>query len=234
MKYTRYDIKRKKKKNYYKGIVLISILTLAILIVVVISPFIFRNKDQTTAVDIKNSQGSVSKNAKESNFIMIQIGAFDIKENADKLKLELTKTLGDSYIIQDATKSRVVYGIYPESESTKILKDLTDKKIASSKMTFVIKDNDLCNKEIIGLLDANLKVINYFSSKDIKDPPNTKIQTDDLKSWTSALKEADKKSVNYTILEDVKKHTLNLKKDFSKSDIDENYIYLYGILKKIK
>ena len=229
MKYTRYDIKRRKKKNYYKGIVFIAILMLAVLIVVVISPFIFKNKGQTTTVDITKNPSQVSNGSVASSFIMVQFGAFKINDNSTKLKSDLAKTLIDSYIIQDVDTSRVVYGIYPETDETKILKELSDKKTESSKMTFVVKENDLCNKEVIELINANLQVINTLSNKSIKS-----IQTQDLKKWTSVLKETDKKSLNYTVLEDLKTHTLNIAKDLSKSNIQENYIYLYNILKKIK
>ena len=228
MKYTRYDIKKKKKKNYYKSIVLVAILMLAVLTVLVASPFIFKNKEQSAVNIIKNTN-SANNISPISSFIMVQCGAFQKQDNATKLKLELAKTLGDSYIIQDLDSSRVVYGIYPESEGTNILKELSDKKVESSKMTFLIKENNLCNKEIIELINANLQVISTLSNKSIKS-----IQTGDLKKWTNALKETDKNSVNYTVLEDLKTHTLNIPKELAKSNIEESYIYLYNNLKKIK
>jgi len=228
IKYTRYNIKRKKQKSYYKSIVLVAILALAGLIVVVSSPFIFKNKDQTTAVDIKN-QSEVSKNSQISSFIMVQCGSFKNKELATKLKTDLVKTLGDSYIIQDLESNRVVYGIYPESEGINILKELSTKKIESSKMKFSIKQNDLCNKEIVELINANLQVINTLSNK------NTKlIDPEALKKWTSELKETDKKSLNYAVLQELKAHTLSMPKELVKSNIEENYIYLYNTFKKIK
>lgn len=229
MKYTRYDIKRKKKKNYYGSIVLIAILMLAVLTVLVISPFIFKNNDKNAVVAIQKDGNEVSKNSEVASFIMVQCGAFQKVDNATKLQLELVKTLGDSYIIQDLDSSRVIYGIYTESEGTNILKELNDKKIESSKMTFIVKENDLCNKEIVELINANLQVINTLSNKSIKS-----IQTEDLKKWTSALKEVDKKSLNFTVLEDLKSHTLKVGKELSKTNIGESYIYLYNTLKKIK
>ena len=228
IKYTRYNIKRKKQKKYYKSIVLFAILVLAGLIVVVSSPFIFKSKDQTTAVNIKN-QSEVSKNSSISTFILVQCGSFKNNELATKLKTDLVKTLGDSYIIQDLDSSRVVYGIYPESDGNNILKELSIKKIESSKMTFSVKQNDLCNKEIAFLINANLQVVNTLSNKNIK-----LIQTEDLKKWTSALKETDKKSLNYAVLQELKAHTLSMPKELTKSNIEENYIYLYNTLKKIK
>ena len=229
MKYTRYDIKRKKSKNHYGTIVVSAILILAVLIVLVISPFIFKNKDQTTIVDIQKNQNQVSKNLEVASFIMIQCGAFQKRDNATKLQLELAKTLGDCYIIQDLDSNRVIFGIYTESEGTNILKSLSDKKVENSKMTFLVKENDLCNKEIVELINANLQVINTLSNKSIKS-----IQTEELKKWTSALKETDKKSLNYNELGDLKAHTLNISKELSKSNIQESYTYLYNILKKIK
>ncbi len=87
----------------------------------------------------------------------------------------------------------------------------------------------MCNKEIGELINANLQILNKLSDDSIKA-----IGTDDLKKWTSNLEQVDKKSKNYKIQQELKNHNAKYPQKLSKTNVEENYIFLYNTLKEIK
>ncbi len=56
MKYTRYDIKRKNKSSYFSSIILIAVLSLAVLIVTVFAPILFKNSNHIKTINIQKKK----------------------------------------------------------------------------------------------------------------------------------------------------------------------------------
>ena len=222
MKYTRYDIKRNKKNNYFPSIIIIGVLFLAILVATVLAPIFLKNKSSLKTANISNADDTYK-------YYLVQFASFREKERITSFQSSISNSAGNSYVIQDGSLNRVISGVYNEKQGNSVIKDLNDKKIVNSKITITVHASNLCDKEIVELINANLTLINNLSNNKIEA-----IKTDDIKQWTSTLKDVDKKSKNYSIREDIINHTQKYNNKLSKENIEENYAYLYNFLKSMK
>ena len=110
-----------------------------------------------------------------------------------------------------------------------MMKSLTDQKVDNSKIIFTIKKDDLCNVEIAEIINANLEILNKLSEQDVKS-----IQTDELKKWCSSLKsEKMENSNNKLVLKELKEYVSKLPKEIEKDKAEENYVYMFKVLKKV-
>ena len=223
MKYTRYNLKKKKKEGTTFTIVAFGALILSILMGVII----FKGVSNSDSTANKNLPIVKNNNKKAIRYIAIQGGLYKEKENADEMEKKLSDYGKPFVITEEDKKMRVLLGIYSEEEAIKQIKILTDKGIVPSKMTFQIVQSDLCDAEIIEILNANLLIISTASREDVSSVP-----TDELKKWCLALKEVDKSSKNISTLKDLKNYVNNLPKEISKDKVSANYIYIYNSLKK--
>lgn len=229
MKYTRYDLRRKKSENTLIILVFLSVLLVAFLLGTFISNLFMKKASVANITPPASSDvGTVNtgKN-KSSKFIVIQGGKFAKIENIEKEK-KLFVDFGTPFTIQDQDGTRVLLGIYNESESLKIINDLKSKNIDNSKITFELKLDNLCSEEIAAIVNAELEIINKLSDKGIKS-----IQTDDLKNWTNSLEKVDSKDSNKSILEEYKTHINALPKDLNNDNTVNIEIYIYNLLKKL-
>ncbi|MFL0247469.1 hypothetical protein [Candidatus Clostridium stratigraminis] len=229
MKYTRYDLRRKKSENTIIILVMLSVLLTAFLLGTFISNLFMKKASVANIAPPASSDvGAVNKTeTKSSKFIVIQGGKFAKAENIEKEK-KLFIDYGTPFTIQDQDGTRVLLGIYNESESLKVINNLKTKNIDNSKITFELKSDNLCSEEIAAIVNAELEIINKLSDKGIKS-----IQTDDLKNWTNSLEKVDSKDVNKVILEDYKTHINALPKDLNNENTVNIEIYIYNLLKKL-
>jgi hypothetical protein len=238
MKYTRYDLKREKST---KPFVFFTCIILAAAFI--LGTFIFKvgfrasgnlNQNVANAVSQNKVQNTSDKSSsavdgKSTKFIVVQGGIYKDKNNAAEEKSLLTK-YGFPFSIQDSDKTRVFLGVFQEDVGEKMMKSLTDQKVDNSKMAFTIKRNDLCNVEIAEIINANLEILNKLSEQDVKS-----IQTDGLKKWCSSLKsEKTENGNNKLVLKDLMEYVSKLPKEITKDKAEENYIYIFNILKKVK
>ncbi|WP_147564858.1 hypothetical protein [Clostridium tyrobutyricum] len=253
MKYTRYDLKKEKgTKNFVLMIALV--LIAAFIIGTVASKIIMdyynvseptpastqqtvknnSNKSNNTVSNDKNNAASNTGNKKSSadgsqvKFVAVQGGIYKDKKNVAAEK-NLLMQYGTPFEIQEDDKVRIFLGVYGDNTAKDIMASLTKQKVDNSNMDFTIKKTDVCNAEIIEIIDANLQVLNKLSQKDIQS-----IKTDQLKKWCSSLEGADKNSKNFIILKDLKENVSKLPSQLSKDKVEGNYIYIYNVLKKIK
>lgn len=228
MKYTRYDLKRKKSDNRVLAIVLISILLLAFFIGTILSKIIMKNEAVKNILPKPSSDVGVvnSKDNIPSKFIVVQGGKFAKPENLDQARKKLIN-YGNPFMIQEQDGTRILLGIYSEEASLQIINNLKENNVDNSKITFELQtQNNLCNEEIAAIINAELEVINKLSDKSIKS-----IQTDELKSWCLGLKEVDSKSVNISKLNDLKAHINSLQKELTVDKVMDNETYIYNLLK---
>lgn len=232
MKYTRYDMKRRRNSNSVFGVILFSTLIFAFIIGTLIYSLLLKNinfndvlpKPNTNVVE--NMKNNVEK--KNVKYIVIQHGMFTKAENIEQGKNKLN-SFGNPFTVQDEKGTRVLLGIYSEEESLKIIKILNDNGIENSKMVFEIDvANSLCEEEISAIISAELDILTKLSDKNIKS-----IQTEDLKKWCSELKEVEKTSDNVSVLNELKSHISNLPKELIKEKTPEYYDFIYKTLKKL-
>lgn len=236
MKYTRYDLKREKS---IKSFVIFTCIIFATAFI--LGTFIFKvifktsgNLNSNTASTafqnkIHNDSNSNSVvDGKSVKFIVVQGGVYKDKNNAIQEKNLLTK-YGVPFSIQDSDKTKVFLGIFQEDIGEKMMKSLTDQKVDNSKVVFTIKKDDLCNAEIAEIINANLQILNKLLEQDVKS-----IQTDGLKKWCSSLKcGEDEKRDNKLVLKELEEHVSKLPKEIEKDKVEENYTYIFNVLKKV-
>lgn len=233
MKYTRYDLK-KSNSNKVLIIMMFFIVILAFVLGTIIfkllvrSPVNYNNKVDTNT-NVSNSSKTVNNNmSKLVKFIIVQGGVYQNKENADSEK-SLLSQYGTPFTVTEGNKTRVLLGIYSEEQGQKIIKSLTDQKIDNSKITININNSDLCDSEITEIISANLQILNKLSEKNVKS-----IQTDEIKKWCSSLNKVNENSKNISILNELKDNINKMPKDLSRDKAEENYIYIYNLMSKIK
>ncbi len=230
MKYTRYDMKRKNNNNIILVAVLFSTLIFALLIGTVVSNLLIKNSsDRKEAVNPNNSVDVVSKETKKTvKYIAVQEGMYKESPNVDKAKNNLS-AYGNPFAVQEQNGTRVLLGIYIEEEGLNVMKFLTEKGVANSKLLFEINSsNSLCDESIIAALNAELDVLSMLSNKDVKS-----IETEKLKKWLADLKEVDKNSKNISLLDEIKVHINSLPSEIEKNKVPEYYTFLYNYLKKL-
>lgn len=228
MKYTRYDFKRKKNNNAVFSVVLAIVLLLAFFIGTILSNVIMKNKAVQDILPKPNSEVGVVNSNITSKFIVVQGGKFVKTEYLEQVKKNLMD-YGNPFTIEEKDGTRILLGIYDEEESIKIIDKLKNKNIDNSKIIFELQtQNNLCNEEIVAIINAELQVINKLSDKSIKS-----YQTDDLKTWCIELKEIDSISENFTVLNDFKSHIKALPKELTADNTIEIEKYIYNILKKV-
>lgn len=234
MKYTRYDLKKDKGTGAF--IFMLALILAAAFIIGTITSKIFLSNNNTGEV----IQNTVSHNSNEANngktviygyeakFMAIQGGMYKDKNNSDEEKKYLSN-YGTPFSIDDNGKVRVFLGIYTVDNAKNIIDSLKKQKVDNSHMDFIIKKDSLCNIEIAEIVSANLQILNKFSDKNVEY-----IKTSELKKWCMSLKEVDKNSENFHILENLKNHTKNLKNNIPRNESEENYMYIYNRLKSLK
>lgn len=224
MKYTRYNIKKRPNKSF----IVIILLAIALMLIFIGSYngnkiFHKDKKDTSNEASVKNK---VDK--KEKNFYAIQCGVFLIKENADTL-VNTLKPYGNSFAVKIDDKFKVILGVYNEKDVSKIVDILNKKEIKNNKVTFKIKEEDLCNLEIIELINANLDVLSQFSDKDVKA-----YNTQKLKKWSNSLKAVDDKSKNIQVLKSLKDYVNKLPEKISREQVPSGYKFIYNSIISIK
>ncbi|HBC96190.1 MAG TPA: hypothetical protein DC034_05255 [Clostridium sp.] len=225
MRYTRYDLK--KDKNSKTFVILISSILLSAFI---LGTFIFQVmlKDPGNLNYEGTSQSTSTLKKGDIKFIAVQGGIYRDKNNAEKEK-ELLSKYGLPFYIAEPDKTRVFLGIFLQNDADKIMKSLNGQNVETSKMVFTVKQEDVCNTEIVQIIDANLKILNKLSSKDVES-----IQTSELKKWCSSLeKDRAAGGKNKLVLDELNEYINKLPGEITKDNSEENYVYLFNVLKKI-
>jgi hypothetical protein len=239
MKYTRYDIKKKNKGNYGLLIVLISVLIASYLLGSGLSSLFIKNAKPTVSdenarkPDISIEQGSTKESTvvKTENiiikFVCIQNGIFESKENAELLKNKVKEIL-NPFSVKEESKTRVLAGIFIEGDAQKYIELLNSKGIDNSSIKFELNKNDKCDAEIVEIINGYIKILSELLDRNVKS-----IQTTGFKQYVSSLEKVEGTSKNYSILEELKKYVGALPEAITRDKTEENYIYLYNILRKV-
>lgn len=240
MRYTRYDLKRKKSKSTFFVLLILGILVLAFISGSIISNLFIKDigNDSSGKNNIKNNdQIKINPSNKEDNkqsikdikgFVVIQCGVFTNKSNAETLKNKLI-SFGNPFIVDEEGKSKVILGIYSDSEAEQVIKKLEDSKTEFSKWNLSIDYNNLCNAQIAEIIDARLQIIHKLTEDKVKS-----VQTKQIKEWSTTLKDIDKSSTNYDVFKNLQEDIKKLPEQITKEGVEDNNIYLYKKISELK
>ncbi|MGH4125921.1 MAG: SPOR domain-containing protein [Clostridium sp.] len=243
MRYTRYNYKPPRKKNNFM-LVFILIIIAAIALGTIFSKLLPKNNtkatatadDKTTKIGLEKDKvtnkdatnpSKVSSEGIINDYVAIQCGNFSNKANALVLKNSLMKS-GTPFIIEEDNSNRVLLGIYPKGNIDSITKELQANKIEYVKINFQVIGNDATGSQINEMINADLKILNKLSEKDISG-----VQTVELKKWLGTLKGADEKSASFNTMTEIKAYLTALPVEFKKEKTEEGYIYIYRFIKKL-
>lgn len=250
MKYTRYDLNNKKKKNERKNLLLaiLGVCIGAVVIGTVVAPMVFKDKGAQTSAkpstdnnvnqQVKSADDSINKGesgkmsttneaSDSENFVMVQCGFYSKKENADNIKSKIQ----DKVVAVNLTendKFRVIAYIGSEAEAQRISDDLTKAEISNTKVRFTISKSDLANNEIIEIINGYLKILEKLKDKEVKG-----VKTQEFKEWTNSLKE-DTTSANFQLFKELKEGINNLPDEVNKNNVEECYQVVYKVLNNFK
>lgn len=228
MRYTRYDLKKKQGGNKYFLIVLIIILVAALFIGTAMSKLLLQNNKYLNTTSSNATNNTTSKISKSSEYVFLQCGIFSKKEYADELMSGLSK-IGSPVEINEDGKIRVIFGLYKRGSTyTSALKLLTNNKFDSSEISYNIKIEDTCNSEIVGIIDANLQIMNKLNDNNVKA-----VQLAALKKWKNNLEKLNGSYKNKKVLEELEKYIDKLPASYSKNNTNDSIQFMYGEFKKI-
>ncbi len=228
MKYTRYDIKKKRSPCIRAVLLFVATIALAIVLASILSKLFFKDGVKPSISPNTNDKAQTTNIKEQYKFIALQGGMYSIQENADKTKTALN-SYGAPFCINEQGKGiRVFLGIFREQEAEAAANKLKQNNIDSSKMVFDITAGDLCTKEILEISDGLLQVLNMASETKVKS-----VQTAELKKWCQALKDPGNSSSNYSVLQQMKKQVEELPQDITKDKVEANYVWLYNVLKAL-
>ncbi|GAA0747577.1 hypothetical protein [Clostridium oceanicum] len=233
MKYTRYDFKKRNKGNFVFVLIIVLVLVLAFVLGTVIFK-VFQNKDSVKITNStnknKNTKSCDVKYSSNNNtrFILIQKGIYADKNNA-MTTLNSIKSYPKSFPIEEGGKTRVCFGFYYEKDAEKLIKDLKEKKIENSSIKFDLSKKDLCDIEIVEILNAHIQIVDKLSENGVKS-----VKTDEFKKWVASLQQVKGKNKNLETLNKMKSYISKMPKELNKDKKNENYSYIYNILKAVK
>lgn len=242
MKYTRYDLKKKNNNFMFFIIVIVTILILAFVSGTILSNIFIKGDNQAkkntpnqnNGNTIEKKEGSLNNKETEqkisdiTSFSAIQCGVFTNKDNAEVLKMELSK-FGKAFLVEDGNRVKVILGIYSEKEALNVIKKLEADGKEYSRKNFKSELKDSCDMQICEMIDANLQIIHKLYDDKVKS-----VQTKQMKEWAANLKEVDKNSSNYKLLLEIKDNINKLPKEISKNDVEKQNIFIYNVLNQIK
>lgn len=234
MKYTRYDIKKRRGNNFFFGAILIATLIFALIIGTIASKILFKssvlqydsNKEPNNAINVsKPNSGSSEK--KIVKYIAVQGGVYKNSSGAEAVRNSLME-YGSPFTVEDDKGIRVILGIYNEENGLNKIKALGEKNISNAKVNFEINVSNNCDSVITAIISNELDILIKLDDKSVKY-----IETEKFKEWVASFEEVEKDSKNYNILTDLKAHVNSLSKEITKDMAAENYKFIYGQLKKL-
>lgn len=254
MKYTRYNIKSKPKKNNSFLFYLAITLLMALLLGTSIFKFILKDpgkigflkgediinagqqqENNSKATDNSGVKESENENevkgqevTSEYNFYILQCGVFKVKKNAEETLNKLS-TFGNPFMGQEGELSKIYFGIYSDKTIENGVAILKEKGIDNSKVTINIPIEDESTTQFCEIVDSLLQVVNKTLESDVKS-----INTSELKKWVDGLEKIDESMKQYNEVNSLKEYIKALPDEVDKSKDGEVSKYIYEQLIKFK
>lgn len=222
MSYTRYDYRKKGKKNF---IIYFLVIIFSMIIGTIIFKFLLLGKTEL----IKNNKiGNNFNNsdAKENiSFGIIQCGLFSSEENATEALNNISSDF-QKVLVKSDDKYKVIAGIYSKENIDEKLSLLSNQQVESFNINCVLNNNDSNEKIISKIIEAYLKVIDTVNEKDVEGYNTTK-----FKQWVSDISSSCKEEENINKL---LKNINFLPEEYKKENINDSINFLYYFLIKYK
>lgn len=255
MKYTRYNISPKHKKENKFLFYLALTLLMALLLGTFLFKFVFQNsgkigflkggessqleenlKNEATEqeqgskneVEQHSGEGSGEVAVSEYKFYLLQCGVFKVKENANGVISKLTP-LGNPFIGQEGELSKVYFGIYSSENIDAGVAILNDKGIENTKVSINIPATDLSTTQYCKIIQSLLQIINKGSEGEVKS-----INTAELKKWTGTLDSISEDMDKYNEVNTLKEYINAFPDQVDKTQIESMTKYLYDEIIKFK
>ena len=220
MGYTRYNVKRKKNN------IVFSVLSFAIILGILIMLGLWLSKSAGTSkvnnTKETNSKKNVSLNEKSISFICIQLGKYEVSDNADNAFNE-SKKYGTPFKIKEDNNTRILLGIYGIEAGNSKISYLEKNNMVSSKISYKISKDNLVDSEIAESVSAVITILNKLDDSSVKS-----INTKDLKKWCTGLQKIDSKSAKLNSIKDFIK---SMPDSITKNDAEKSYSFLYEFMK---
>lgn len=214
MKYTRYQYKRRKSNR---------LLPLLIILLLIFALYMLFEV-------FKSYNGTQKYSSQNANYKIVTYNYIYCSENKDKSALETEKSkldaYGNTFIVNENGENKIYMGIYlSDDECNKAISTLNKNNFKVKKVSLKFTEKDLCDYEIAEMLNASSEVLNKFSDKKVKT-----IKSEQLKKWTSNLKNVPKSSNNYSQNDKLKKYINTLPNEIDKSKLNEYYNSIYKFM----
>ncbi|NLZ35756.1 MAG: SPOR domain-containing protein, partial [Clostridiales bacterium] len=159
---------------------------------------------------------------------LIQCGYFSKEENANQI-LNKIKSDFNAFVVKDeAEKFKVIGAITKEEGSSEILDKLNGKNIESAKFKVSLNEGNIDENQLAAIIDGHLEILNTAYKAEVKE-----VNTTDFKEWINSLEEV--REGNYLeLLKEYKEHVKNMPEKINKENINEENVYIYTIISKIK
>lgn len=225
MRYTRYNIR--KRRNISAYLIIILILVVAIGGGMLLSKIIFKGGDVTSSDNLKNNNGIINNNGNDNKsnhkgdatvISVVQCGYFASKDNALKTKESVDSAGGYCLVVEENKKYRDISYLGNSDEADKVLEALKEKKINAIKMNIYIPNNNEVDNQMGQIIVGLSNLVNASSNKDVKS-----IKTESFKKWTSELKKIDGESENNKELKDIKEYVSKLPNEITRNDMENFY-----------
>ena len=221
MSYTRYDYRKKGKKNF---IIYSLVIIFSMIIGTVIFKFLFLGRTEL----IKNNKigNNLNNDVKENiSFGIIQCGLFSSEENANEVLNNISSDF-QKVLVKSDDKYKVIAGIYSKENINEKLSLLSNQQVENFNINCVLNNNDSNEKIISKIIEAYLKVIDTVNEKDVEG-----YNTSKFKQWVSEVSSSCKEEENINkLLENIN----SLPKEYKKENISDSINFLYNFLIKYK
>lgn len=221
MSYTRYDYRKKGKKNF---IIYSIVIIFSMIIGTVIFKFLLLGRTEL----IKNNKigNNLNNDVKENiSFGIIQCGLFSSEENANEVLNNISSDF-QKVLVKSDDKYKVIAGIYSKENINEKLSLLSNQQVENFNINCVLNNNDSNEKIISKIIEAYLKVIDTVNEKDVEGYNTTK-----FKEWVFEVSSNCKEEENLNkLLENI----TSLPEEYKKENISDSINFLYNFLIKYK
>ncbi|ASW44010.1 SPOR domain-containing protein [Clostridium isatidis] len=232
MKYTKYQYKKKNEgMKFFTSILITTAIAITIgaagaWSIIKFLPASF-NLDMEPITNT-SSEAEVSQSSNIKSFSLIQCGYFSKEENANQI-LNKIKSDFNAFVVKDeAEKFKVIGAITKEEGSSEILDKLNGKNIESAKFKVSLNEGNIDENQLAAIIDGHLEILNTAYKAEVKE-----VNTTDFKEWINSLEEV--REGNYLeLLKEYKEHVKNMPEKINKENINEENVYIYTIISKIK
>lgn len=256
MKYTRYNLKPKRKNSNNFLFYLAIILLLALLLGTGIHSIAKKSGTLWYKNEINNEvkeKEEVEKNTPtEKNedkqpeqvkddegespivgdgsceFYILQCGAFKMKENADKIISKMS-SVGTPFIISEGELTKVYFGIFSKEKLNDGIAALESVGVESSKVSIKIGAKDISTVQMCESIDGLLQIVNKTC-----EPGVQSVKTDELKAWVGGLEEIGESMESYENAKTLKEYINSLPQEVDKNLGKDILVNIYNILIKYK